>query len=420
MGSPPYDAAVNAGTGTGGRWPGLDGLRGLAVLAVLAYHLELPYSVRGGTIGVTTFFVLSGFLITTLLLREAEGRTTVRLRSFYARRALRLLPALAVLVPVVVVYAALAGRADDTVAAAPAVAFYGGNWVRAFDGFSTLGLFEHSWSLSVEEQFYLVWPVVVVLVALVAGARHRAQAVLVASLAGAAASLAWRLSLWDGSDAPASAARLYNGTDTAADQLLIGCALAAALWLLRDRAVPAAGRAVLGAGGVAALGLLVWVAALRPGGATVANTRLYLTWGASAFALAAAVVVAGIVLAPRGALPRALATRPLMAVGRVSYGLYLWHYPVVVVVREHLDTAGRPMQWLVAVAVSGLLTVASWVLVERPFLAWKDRLGPAAEPSALPSAVPSAVPAAAHRRAQPVGAGRSAAPAERGHLVSEG
>ncbi len=348
---------------------------------VLAYHLELPYSPRGGTVGVTTFFVLSGFLITMLLLREADSHGRIGLGSFYARRALRLLPALAVLVAVVTAYAVLTDRADDTLRAAPAVAFYGGNWTRAFEGFGTLGLFEHTWSLSVEEQFYLAWPLIVLLSAIVAGARHRAAAVLGVSLAGCAASLAWRLALWDGADPAGSAARLYNGTDTAADQLLVGCALAAGLWLARHRVVPAAGRALLGVGAALGLGFLVWIAAWRPGGTTVDNTRLYLTWGASAFALAAAVVVAGIVVAPGGWLPRALGTRPLMAVGRVSYGLYLWHYPVIVVVQDRLGDAGSPVQWLVATVISAVATVTSWLLVEKPCLRHKDRFRPTDGPA---------------------------------------
>lgn len=379
---PLYDATVSADAGPG-RWPALDGLRGLAVLMVLAYHLELPYSPRGGTVGVTTFFVLSGFLITMLLLREADGHGSIRLGSFFARRALRLLPALAVAVPVVTAYAVLTDRADDTLRAAPAVAFYGGNWVRAADGFGTLGLFEHTWSLSVEEQFYLAWPVLVLLTGIVVGARHRAAAVLGVALAGCVASLMWRFALWDGADPAASAARLYNGTDTTADQLLVGCALAAGLWLARHRAVPAAGRALLGAGAVLALGFLVWIAAWRPGGTSVDNTRLYLTWGASAFAVAAAVVVASIVAAPGGWLPRVLGTRPLMAVGRVSYGLYLWHYPVIVVVQDRLAGSGSPVRWLVATVVSALLTVASWLAVEKPCLRYKDRFRPADGPTPL-------------------------------------
>jgi peptidoglycan/LPS O-acetylase OafA/YrhL len=344
----------------------------VAVLLVVAYHLELPYSVRGGSIGVTTFFVLSGFLITTLLLRESEATGGVAVRHFYARRALRLLPALAVFVPAVVVYAWLAGGYGDTIGAAPAVVFYGANWVRAVRGFNTLGLFEHTWSLSVEEQFYLVWPAVVLLAGVIAPVRRRGASVLVVSVVGVGLSLAWRFMLWNPADPGAAAARLYNGTDAAADQLLIGCALGAGLVIAAEPVRRTIGR-LCGAVAPAALAFLVWIAMFRPGGTSASNTHLYLTLGQTAFAGAAAVVIGAAVLAPRTPLSRLLATRPLAAIGRVSYGLYLWHYPIIVVVHERLAGAPDPARWLVSVALVSGVTALSWIVVERPCLELKRR-----------------------------------------------
>ncbi len=360
-------------------WRALDGVRGVAVLLVVAYHLEVPYSVRGGSIGVTTFFVLSGFLITTLLLREANATGRVGIRRFYARRALRLLPALAVFVAAVVVYALVTARSDDTVPASFAVVFYGANWVRAIRGFTTLGLFEHTWSLSVEEQFYLLWPAVVLVAGVVAPRSRRAAVVLGASVAGIVASFVWRFALWNPADPSGAAARLYNGTDAAADQLLIGCALAALLVIgsdaLRRRLGVACGWLA-----PAALAFLLWVAMFRPGGTTPSNTHLYLTWGQTAFSMAAAVIIAAAVLAPAALISRALAVRPLVAVGRVSYGLYLWHYPVIVVIDERLTGVPDPVRWVTALAIACTITILSWVVVERPCLRLKRRFESGASP----------------------------------------
>jgi peptidoglycan/LPS O-acetylase OafA/YrhL len=372
-------------------WPALDGIRAVAVGLVVAYHLAPASIDRGGTIGVTMFFTLSGFLITTLLLAEADRAGSVSLRRFYLRRALRLLPALVLLVPVVVAYATASDREDDTIAAVPAVLLYVGNWVRAFDGFNTLGMFEHAWSLAVEEQFYVIWPLVVVGVTLLVGRRRRAHAVLVAALVGSVASLLVRLALWNDADPIGSAARLVNGTDAVADQLLIGCALGAALHILSarrqawtsagDRALSPPPQAVLRLLGPTALAFLVWVSIARPGGASVANNHLYLTWGATAFSLAAAVVVLASVADEHSLLSRVLSLRPLVSVGRVSYGVYLWHFPVILTVQSEMSGASVTVQRATALVLTALATAASWHLVERPTLALKGKLAPApAEP----------------------------------------
>ena len=240
----------------GTRWPALDGVRAIAVLLVVAYHLELPYSPRGGAIGVTMFFTLSGFLITSILLREADHTGSIHLPSFFMRRLLRLVPGLTVLCAVVWLWATATDLGDRTSAAVPWVVLYAGNWERVLNGWGSLGALEHAWSLGVEEQFYLVWPLCVLGVGALLRPANRAVGVLVASLLGAAASLVWRLHLWSDADPTQSAARLYNGTDAVADQLLLGCALAAAVHLVRRRPPPPALRAWIGTLGVPALAFL--------------------------------------------------------------------------------------------------------------------------------------------------------------------
>jgi len=420
-------------------------MRGLAVLLVVAYHGERSLMPRGGAIGVTMFFTLSGFLITTLLLREREATGRVALGRFYVRRALRLLPALVVLVGVTSAYAAVTGSFERTLGAALPVLLYVGNWVRTLRDTEGLGLLEHTWSLSVEEQFYLVWPLAVLGASAVAARARQAEAVLAVAVAGSLASLLWRLQLWDAAEPRWSAARLYNGTDAVADQLLVGAALAAALtiWDRRSAArgtqglpvpegrgteglpvpegrgteglpasegrgtegLPASegrgteglpvpeGRGTEGlpasegrgqgvsrglfalAGAVGAplaLAYLVYVARVHPGGDSLANDRRYLEWGSLSFALAAAVLVLGLTRGADRWLPRLLAWRPLVAVGKVSYGLYLWHFPVILAVDDQLPAAASPTRAAAVLSLTAVATLASWFLVERPFLALKD------------------------------------------------
>lgn len=373
-------------------WPALDGLRALAVLLVFAYHAgpvvgDRSLAPRGGSIGVTMFFTLSGFLITTLLLRERDRTGTVSLRRFYRRRALRLLPAIVALVAVTSAYALASGNYPRTLDAAIPVLLYVFNWFRALpETFAVgggYGLLEHTWSLSVEEQFYVVWPLVVLVGASLVPRRSQAVAVLVLAVGGSVASLLWRLQLWD-VDAPRrSAARLYNGTDTVADQLLLGAVLAAALSLWdhhaseRDPQRPQAAQRVFAFVGAVlapmALAYLVWVAAVQPGGTGLDNDRRYLEVGSVTFAAATAVVVLACTRAPDTWLPRLLARRLPVEVGRVSYGIYLWHFPVILVADQHLQGQPQLVRGAVVLAGTAAIVLASWVFVERPFLARKDR-----------------------------------------------
>jgi len=360
-------------------WPALDGMRGVAVLLVVAYHGERALAPRGGAIGVTMFFTLSGFLITTLLLREREASGHIRLGRFYWRRALRLLPALVTLVAATSAYAAVTGEFERTLEAALPVLLYVGNWVRTLRDSEGLGLLEHTWSLSVEEQFYLVWPLAVLGAAALVSKARQAEAVLVLAVGGSLLSLWWRLQLWDPDAGRWSAARLYNGTDAVADQLLVGAALAAALALWDRRATQARPvrsspvfRFAGAVGAPVALAYLVYVARVHPGGDSLANDRRYLEWGSLTFALAAAVIVLGATRAQDAWLPRLLAFPPLVAVGKVSYGLYLWHFPVILVVDQQLPDASTAARGAAVAALTATTTLASYYLVERPFLALKD------------------------------------------------
>ena len=350
---------------------GLDGIRAFSVAAVMAYHAGVTH-VTGGFLGVDVFFVLSGFLITSLLLGEARNTQTVRLGAFWARRARRLLPALFLVLIFVGLYAWLAApsgaypglRLDSL-----ATLLYVANWHFILQGQSYFQAalapspLTHTWSLAIEEQFYLVWPLVVLgLVKL----RRGPGTLLVVSLCGAMASTAWMAWLWHhrGGGDPT---RLYYGTDTHAMTMLVGAALACALAMIarrRDvgtlRAGGAAGLVIQALGVVGALGLAAL--ALKVTGLT---PWLY-KGGFLLVGVAAAAVILSVVTVPRGLLSLGLSLTPIQFVGRISYGLYLWHFPIFI----WLDHQRTGLSGLHLLALRSLVTLgvatASFYLVERP------------------------------------------------------
>lgn len=330
--------------------PALDGLRGLAVAVVIAQHAGLPLVRGAGSVGVGLFFALSGFLITTLLLEERAAAGRIDLGAFYLRRAARLLPALLLVLAVFAVVGSLlhAGRLWSSVLYS---GLYLGNWGHiVWHGVApTLG---HTWSLAVEEHFYLVWPVVFLV-----AYRWGGPAMVLRAAAGLAAlALVLRVAL---EAAGASAIRIQYGSDTRADSILIGCAAAVLVAQGRWR-VPRAAPALAWA--VVACFLVVPVKGL-------AN----LTVGLTVFTVAATVVVVDTTHAD-SPFARLLATRPLVALGKISYGVYLWHVPVLVLGRHHLHLpVPGPVKNALLVALAIGLAAVSYTYVERPILRWKAR-----------------------------------------------
>jgi peptidoglycan/LPS O-acetylase OafA/YrhL len=329
--------------------PALDGLRGLAIAAVVLYHtFGWP---SGGYLGVDLFFVLSGFLITTLLLEEREAYGCISLTAFYQRRALRLLPALVAMVGLLMlgVYVAyLHGRISRETMVADLAKYLGamlyvGNVVRA-SGVELLAV-NHLWSLAQEEQFYLLWPAC--LIALITRETRRLDVgcVLVAGLI-----VVYRVILvFSG----ASFDRVFYAPDTRFDALLIGCAIALAR-ARSPRAFLFRHATALGTVGLAAWCFLV----VSSTGAD--NPALSITVGLTAAEIAAALIVVGAVDGDRRAVA-GLEARPLVLLGVISYGLYVWHAPL-------LAGTGHSIFGL-TIALSA--AVLSYRYVERPFLRMK-------------------------------------------------
>ena len=302
--------------------PALDGLRGVAVAAVLCFHGELGFA-HGGFLGVSTFFTLSGFLITSLLLIEWESTSAISLRRFWTRRARRLLPAALLALVGIAAYAAYVATGDEAGRIGGdglGALFYVANWRFVLGHQSYAALFsapspvQHFWSLAIEEQFYLLFPLFAVGLLPRLRSRRRFQLALIA-LAGISAALAWLL--WSPGQDPS---RVYYGTDTRAVEILIGGVLATMIGGRRASRVRVRRIAIAGAGMIAAVALgALW--------ATSTQTDAFLYRGGLPLnAALTAVVIAGACHA--GPLQRGLQWRPLRRLGVVSYGAYLYHWPI--------------------------------------------------------------------------------------------
>jgi len=341
--------------------PGLDGLRALAVIAVLLFHAGY---LQGGFLGVDLFFALSGFLITSLLLRDATT-SGVGLGTFWGRRARRLLPAVLALLVVVSLWAAAFGSPADLDGVrrdGPWALFYVANWHFIADAggywqsFSQPSMFDHLWSLAIEEQFYLVWPVVIL--AIWRWSRRPHAALFITCVVGIVVSFALMLFLYDGGDPT----RVYMGTDTRAASLLAGALAATAPGrrFTRDLVRRLGGATTTLLVVVGAMVLWSWTAV--DGASAVGLYR----GGLLLHSLACALLVAVVATAPASPGSRALGCRPLAWVGVMSYGLYLWHWPVYVVLSPD-RTGWDGLALLVPrLALSTALAVASYRLVENP------------------------------------------------------
>jgi peptidoglycan/LPS O-acetylase OafA/YrhL len=335
-----------ARAGAGNYIASLDGLRGISIVLVLLSHASIPGFRDAGGIGVDIFFVLSGYLITTILLREHERTKSISLKAFYKKRSLRLLPALLLMSLLFATYSVvclpeLSARLRETGESL----LYVTNWSRAFE-FGTSQFLGHTWSLGIEEQFYVLWPVL--LIALLKLSPGRTGALIVI-LTLAAAALLWRMWLaYHG----AGIMRIYNGFDTRCDCVLTGCALAfvagrvASLWPL------------------GAAGIILTLVTYEMG------YFLPLTAGYTVNAICAAFLIAG-AMQKETSLSRMLSLLPIVWTGRISYGLYIFHFPVYLAMARQFQLGG----WALDAAALGLtvtISVLSYRFAELPCLLIRD------------------------------------------------
>jgi peptidoglycan/LPS O-acetylase OafA/YrhL len=340
----------------------LDGLRGLAVIAVLFFHAG---KLQGGFLGVDLFFALSGFLITSLLLEEVDATGRVGLVAFWGRRFRRLLPAVLLLLVVVTVITTIVASVPERAATlndGPWAQAYVANWHAIADhrdywaSFELPRMFGHLWSLAIEEQFYLVWPIIVGLIAWRSRYVHRA--VIVFCVVASLLSL-WRMiALFN----PADPTRVYIGTDTRASSLLLGAVFAAApLRAATVRAASRLGKHFTSAAAVVAAAIgLSWFLIDGP------SSKWLFHGGLFAHSLLSALLVAGCAARPDAALSRWIGWGPLRVTGVLSYSLYLWHWPIYALLTpQRAHTSGWTL-FVLRVAVSFAAAAVSKVLLEDP------------------------------------------------------
>jgi peptidoglycan/LPS O-acetylase OafA/YrhL len=354
-------------------------LRGFAVLAVVLFHFA-PDLLPGGFLGVDVFFVLSGFLITSLLVSERESNGRISLRNFWLRRARRLLPALLLVLGAVGVYALLfATEAEGDRIATDGLSALGyfANWRFIVSGQAYVerlvieapSPLRHTWSLAIEEQFYLLWPVIVVglgaLVARTVSARARRQArqrrAFRYSLAALCIALgAVSLYLMTALLTPRDPNRVYYGTDTRAFLLLTGAALGALTAGRLTIARQSTRAALILLGCVTTIGLIVAMAVID-----ASDTWLY-RGGYGVISIAVVATLAAAAQPGGNPLRRIFVWRPLVALGLISYGVYLWHWPIVVWITESRIGFGGVGLFAVRAILTLVASIASFVLIEQP------------------------------------------------------
>ena len=353
----------------GGYRPALDGLRAVSVLTIMLFHV--PYHwVTGGYWSVNVFFVVSGYLITGLLLKELDKWGSIDLVGFYLRRARRLLPALLVMLVVVsAVWPRILGdRTPDTIRGdGLAALFYVANWRMVLTGqsyFEQFGdtvnsPFKHAWTLGIEEQYYLLFPLLMIALWRLFARRRRGKILAVIVVLAVISAIVMALVYVPGGDP----SRVYYGTDTRMQDILVGAAVAVGLSMLdRRRLTSWAERnrsAVVGVGWLVAALTLGWFFFVPASGWVFYGGYLV-------FDTMFAVLVVAVELVPSGSIAQVLSWRPVAWIGMLSYGLYLWHYPLFVILTpDRVHVSGIPLQVL-RFGLTFALATCSYYFIENP------------------------------------------------------
>ena len=367
--------------------PPLDGLRGIAILSVLFFHAEVPF-LKGGFLGVDLFFVLSGFLITSLLISEFDTHGAINLKDFYIRRILRLVPGLVLLLLAFCLLSLLlleSEQANRNYIDALISLTYLSNWARAFS-IHPPDYLGHTWSLSIEEQFYIIWPIV--LLGLLRASTQRFYVVL---FAVAIAILSWlvRVSLLDSGAAPE---RLYNGLDTRADALMAGCAAGAALMsgLLTNKKPRKNIETPLNVIALVSFGVLCAFFIFSDW-----QAKFLYQFGFIIIELLTIILIVDVLTNSKSIIRKFLEMEWLVWIGTISYGMYLWHYPIFRVLFELNQSWSTVL--MVGFPVTFAVAASSYYLMEKPLLKLKKGfshlapirpLKPTSDPSLIPQTAP--------------------------------
>ncbi|MBS4175488.1 acyltransferase family protein [Bacillus sp. FJAT-49736] len=344
--------------------PGLDGLRAIAVLAVIFYHLNFQWA-GGGFLGVVVFFVLSGYLITDLLLKEWRQTNQINLKKFWIRRIKRLLPGLLFMLIVVMAWITIIDPSlvEKSRSVFFASIFYVSNWwfiihkVSYFESFGPPSPFNHLWSLAVEEQFYIIWPFVVLLVLSIF--RKKMVLVWVTLIAGAVSVLLMVMLFHPGTDP----SRVYYGTDTRIFSLLLGACLAI-LWPSQNLSsrLPKLHRFVLDICGTGAFVLLIWL---------IVNTSQYSTFVYQGGMLLTSVVSIVVIMSlshPASFIGKLAGHKVLRWIGVRSYGIYLWQFPIITLTTPNTSDGFELIRSFLQIAAIIIIANFSWIYIEKPIL----------------------------------------------------
>ena len=362
--------------------PSVDGLRALAVLAVLAYHLNLPFA-KGGLVGVTVFFVISGYLITGILYAELCERHTIDLPRFWFRRIRRLFPAIVLVITITAIAAwfvndALLYKLKNDLF--PALFWFTNWWYifhqqSYFDAIASPSPVLHFWSLSIEEQFYLIWPLVLIVLYQLGTERASLRRICLGLSAASAIAM---FAMYDPASDPS---RIYYGTDTRAFSLLIGAYLSL-LWPAFNKIfevecnmMSLKKQAILTVAGIVSLAGILLLAGIVPG-----TSAFWYRGGLVLASVLSAVLIVAITI-PKSPLENLFSTKPLVWIGTRSYGIYLWHYPLLLLMNQNNSGATNVIQMVGEVALIFAVSELSFRFVENPirqgaigkiYLTWRE------------------------------------------------
>jgi peptidoglycan/LPS O-acetylase OafA/YrhL len=355
-----------------GYTPALDGLRGLMTVGILVAHTRYPL-VPGALLYMDVFFVMSGYFITSLLLRDIDRHNGIRFVEFYRRRFARILPPFAVMVAVYLTYRALFFPSFGAALLDAGIAFtYVANWWSAF-GWPGIAYMSHTWSLAIEEQFYLLWPLVLTGLMRLLGVRWR---LVIAILAIALAIWVWRIILTMG-DPPFW--RLYYGADTRADALAVGCALGVALKLAPAGSLPNVERF---------LPKLAWPFVISSLAVTFFFVQyqnpFYYIFGIMLFGVLPGAVLVTMLIRSSGTVVHRILERPEpVYLGKIFYGMYLWHFPILFILKDQFG-APNLVRFLIGFPLTVLLATLSYAYVERHFMRTRAKAPQSASKPVVP------------------------------------